>query len=266
MDSIQPPKRPDRVLESIARAVAFKSRLLWRVEELREEAAKAYDRPEPPSASLGLPREQVSKWKLRQIYERVEEAAGRMDTLPPDQSEPTPSHIEAALGAFSTEQWIVLINGLDQTGTRALLAHIRKDADGKGERIVGRVIMRDTAFWLAQNRSKLVPISDPYWAAFWREQARQANREGRGLPASERSVIEQASDRSVAERLFKVDGQSGREMKVSPYEIRKWRERMEKLSFEAFAAEVGADDEEERAAAFVAWLSMIRRRHQRKRS
>jgi hypothetical protein len=55
-------------------------------------------------------------------------------------------------------------------------------------------------------------------------------------------------------------------MKVSPYEIRKWRERMEKLSFEAFAAEVGADDEEERAAAFVAWLSMIRRRHQRKRS
>jgi hypothetical protein len=39
---------------------------------------------------------------------------------------------------------------------------------------------------------------------------------------------------------------------------------MEKLSFEEFAADMGADDDEKRAAAFIDWLTMIRKKYQRK--
>jgi hypothetical protein len=217
-----PPKKPSEIARDVAVTVAFELRRPWRVGQLQEEASRAYLEAERRAGSLGLPPKQADELILGLIYEQVKEAGERMDRLTPGQSKPRPEHIEAALRAFSIEQWICLIDGLDQTGTRALLSYIRQHADDlkqmlgarKVERIEGRAIMRDTEVWLAENRSTLVPISDPYWAALWRELARQANREGRRLPASERSVIEQASDRNIAERLSKVDGLTGREMKA----------------------------------------------------
>jgi hypothetical protein len=295
--NIQPPERQDRVLESIARGVAFERRLPWRLEELREEAAKAYDTAEPPPASLGLPLEQVSRSMLRQIYEQVKNAAGRMDPLPPDQSQPTPSQIDAAFEAFSSKQWTPLerfppmrlsppmegwpilearfglMQSVGRAEVEALLHHIRQVKGDlarrigarKLEAIEGQALMRHTELTLPEDRSKMVAISDPHWAAFWREQARHANREGRGRPAKGRSRAEQVSDRRLAERLSKRDEQmqTGREMKVTRHQVKEWRARMEELPYEQYASEVGAESDEERAAAFLDYLTMIRADHRR---
>jgi hypothetical protein len=53
-------------------------------------------------------------------------------------------------------------------------------------------------------------------------------------------------------------------MKVDDREVMRWRERMERLPFEQYAAGVEADDPEKRAAAFIDWLIMIRKKYQRK--
>jgi hypothetical protein len=296
MDYIQPPERQDRVLESIARGVAFERRLPWRLAELREEAAKAYDTAESPPASLGLPLEQVSRSMLRQIYEQVKNAAGRMDPLPPDQSQPTTQQIRAALEAFSSKQWTPverfppmglsppmegwpiiearfgLMQSVGRAEVEALLHHIRQVNGDLARRIGAReleaiegvAISRQIELTLPEDRPKLVAISDPFWACFWRELARQVTRQHRGLPARGRSVIEQASDRNIAKRLSKSDAKTGRAMTVTPYEVRMWRERMAKLSFEQFAAAVGAD-EDKMATARIAYLTMIRAKNQRNR-
>jgi hypothetical protein len=279
----------------IAAAVAFELGLQWRLEDLQMRALEAYRTAMRRTASSGLSREQASKLVREHIYKHVLKAGKGMDALPPGKSKPTPEQIETALEAFTVRQWTPverfppielsppmkdwpiieyrygLMESASLVEVEALLSYIRQNAGDlkqrigarKVEAIEGRAIERSTKLCLAEDRSEVCPISDPFWAAFWREQARQANREGRALPASGRSVIEQASDRSIAERLSKVDEQTGREMTVSPYEVKMWRERAAKISYERFAAEAGANDEEERAAAFITWLSMIRTKHQR---
>src|SRR5215203_156792 len=274
MDSTPSPDRRDQILEDIARNVAFESRHPWRVEELRAKAVEAYETAEPLPASLGLSRAQVYKRMLQRINDQVKMAAEGMDRLPPGQREPTPEQTIAALEAFSIEQWIDLIGSLDQTDTGALLSHIRQYANAlkqrlgakKVARIEGRAIMRDVDLWLRENRSKVVPITDVYWSLPWPELVRQANREGKGHPATGRSVAELSSDRSIARLFSKRDEQTGHEMKVSPYEVKRWRERVERLTYEQYLVDVGADDEEKRGFAFIDYHAMIRKKHQRKNS
>jgi hypothetical protein len=99
-----------------------------------------------------------------------------------------------------------------------------------------------------------------YWAGYWHEQARQANRVGKGHPANGRSVAELSSDRNIARRLTKRDEQTGREMKVNDREVKRWRERMEKQPYEQYAA-AKTDDELMSGAAFIDYYTMIRRKH-----
>jgi hypothetical protein len=77
-------------------------------------------------------------------------------------------------------------------------------------------------------------------------------------------VEELGSNRAIARRLTKRDEQTGREMKVDDREVKRWRERMEKLPFEQYTAEVGADDEDKRGPALIDYLTMIRAKYQRK--
>lgn len=262
MESIPPSEQPD-----IARDVAFELRRPWRVEHLRAKAREGYEADGPPSAILGPPGGERQKRMRSWLREYVRKAGKRMDRLPPRQGEPSPGQIETALEAFTVEQWGALIESFDKADAEVLLAFIRQDTDGlkrrigarRVERIEARAIMRGTELWLEANRSKLVPISDPYWANFWPGLASQADLEGMGHPAKGVSVKEQTSDRSIARRLTKRD-----EMKVTPHQVKTWRERTEKLPFEQYVADVGADDEEKRAAAWIAWLTMIRKKHQRK--
>ena len=240
--------------------------------DLRTKALEAYRTVERRAARSGLSREQVSELVCQHTHERVLKAGKEMGTLPPGQSAPTPKQIEAALEAFTVEQWASLIGGLDQSGTAALLAHIRRERnepkpehyEWKMERIERRAIMRDTDLWLAEHRDRLVPISDPFWAGFWRDLAREANRVGKGRSANGRSIAELGSNSSIARRLTKRDEQAGREMKVDDREVKRWLEQMEMLRFEQYAADVGADDDEKRAVAFIDYYTMIHKKYQRK--
>jgi hypothetical protein len=268
-----PPKKPSEIARDVADDVAFDSGRLWRLEDLRKKARESCQTVESSAASLGLPDEGASALQRGLISKQVMKTAKGMDALPPNQEKPTPEQIETALEAFSIERWITLIDGLDQTGTAAFLAHIRRESDELkqrfGARKVGRIeeraIMRDIDHWLRDNRDKLVPISDPYWAGSWREQARHANRiVGKGHTATGRSIAELSSDSSIARRLTKRDEQTGREMKVDDREVKRWRERMERLPFEQYAADVEADDPEKRAAAFIDYYTTIRKKYQRK--
>jgi hypothetical protein len=275
MASSIPPKKPSE----IACDVALELRLPWRVAELRGKALEAYRTATRRAASSGLPPEQADESIRRFTAEQVKRAAEGMEWLPPDERRPTPERLTTALEAFATEEWIGLIDGLDQTDTRALLSHIRQHEEnlkqrigaGKVLRIKDGTIMRDTKLWLAENRTKLMPISDVHWAIVMpylvrkENLARAANRERLGSPAKGRSAAEAGSDRSIARLLSKRDEQTGHEMNVSPYEVKQWRERAEELSFTQYAADVGADDEEKRAGALIDYWTMIRRKHQRKR-
>jgi hypothetical protein len=286
---------PPEKLARIAAAAAVEWGRPWRVEDLRMKALAAYRAAMRRTVNSGLSREQASAHQRKLIYEQVSKAGREMDPLPFGQSKPTPRQIETALGSFTVEDWTPvepwppielsppmegwpiiearhgLMESVGRVEVEALLDHIRRDTGDlkrtigtrKLEAIEGVAIMRHVELSLPDDRSMLNPVSDVYWSLLWAELAREANRQGRGLPARGRSVIEQASNRNTAKRLSKVDEQTGREMTVSPYEVRKWRERAAKMSYERFAAEAGANDEEERAAAFITWLSMIRTKHQR---
>ena len=226
------PKKPSEIALDVADAVAFESGRPWRVEDLRKKALEACRTAMQHAARAGLSRVQVYGQMRRSIYQQVLKASREMDALPPGQRKPTPEQIEMALESFSAEQWMTLIDGLDQTGVQALLSHIRQDTgelkqrhrERKIGRIEGRAFIRDTDLWLKENRDKLIPISDVFWAGAFRDMAHEANRTGKGRASNRRSVAELGSDRSIAERLSKRDEQTGREMSISRYEIKRWRE------------------------------------------
>jgi hypothetical protein len=77
-------------------------------------------------------------------------------------------------------------------------------------------------------------------------------------------MAELSSDSSIARRLTKRDEQTGHEMKVGDREVKRWRERMKRLPFEQYAADVEADDPEKRATAFIDYYMTIRTKYQRK--
>jgi len=266
MDSLPTTQRPDQILAGIADKVAFELRRPWRVEELHAKALEAYRTVEPSSAALGLPRAQVYKRMLQRIYEDVTRAGQEMETLPPDEEKPAPERIEAALGTFTSEQWESLLKGFGQVEVEALLSFIHQDADRLkkklGTREVGRIeesaSLRENVLWVENNRSTLVAITDPYWAVSWEEDYRLANTADDVRPAKGRSLDEESRPPDTARRLSKVDEQTGREMKVTPYAVVQWRERAKEVPFEQYVAEVGADDEVKRGVAFIDYWAMIR--------
>jgi hypothetical protein len=285
---------PPEMLARIAAAAAVEWGRPWRVEDLRMKALAAYRTAMRRTVNSGLSREQASAHQRKLIDEQVSKAGREMDPLPFGQSKPTPRQIETALRSFTVEDWTPvepwppielspplegwpiiearygLMESVGRVEVEALLDHIRRDTGDlkrkigtrKMEAIEGVAIMRHVELSLPGDRLMLDPVSDVYWSLLWLELAREANRQGRGLPARGRSVIEQANNRNTAKRLSKVDAQTRREMKVSPYEVRKWRERAERLPYEEFVADVGAD--EEKRAAFVNYYTMIRKKHRRK--
>ena len=274
MASIQP-----RTLCEIADAVAFESRRPWRIKELRAEAFEAWRTVVPRrDASMGLSREQAFARQHGHAYERVLKAGRDMDALPPDERKPTPERIDAALDAFTTDQWEILVKVFGQEQTYLLEKYIDStDTDKSKARyerlkreigakklhgILAAVVQRGLELWTRTDRPKVVAISDPVHADDRRKQVRQANREGRGHVAKGRPVAELGSDRSIARYLSKRDEQTDREMKVSPYHVKQWGERMEALPFEQFAADK-TDDEVKSGAARIDYLLMIRKPYQR---
>jgi len=262
------PKKPFE----IARDVAFELRLPWRVEQLRVIALEANPTAKHRAEKSGLSRKQADERVRQLIYGEVSKFGKEMDALPPGEERVTPEQIETALEAFTSVEWRSLVKDFALEEADTVCSYVDDNrrrligtfGSGKVYAVIGATARRGTELWLGEKRSKLVPISDPYLALVLRDLAREVNCKGKGHSAKGRSVDELTSDRALARRLTKRDEQTGREMKVSPYQVKQWRERMEELSFEQYAAEVGADDEEKRAAAFIDYLTMIRKKPQRK--
>jgi hypothetical protein len=215
---------PSKKLASIARDAAFEMKLPWRVKELRAKALAAYRTVDHSAASLGLPPKQDDDIR-RFIYEQVKKTGQGMEALPPDQKKPTPEQIVTALETFTIEQWATLIDRMSQVEAQSLLSYIRqypgelKQRLGarKLRRIEGHAIMRDTDLWLRDNRPKLVPISDVYWAVALRDLALEANTKGKGHSTKGPPMAEQAKAPHIARHLSKRDEQIGHDMKVSAY-------------------------------------------------
>jgi hypothetical protein len=285
-----PPKKLSEIVDDVADAVAFELGLPWRVKDLRVEALRAYQTATQRAARSGLSRKQVHGQMRPRIRERVSKTGSKMDALPPGQSKPSPEQIETALEAFSIRQWTPvepspplegwpiieyrygLMESVSLVEVEALLSYLRQNSGDLKQRfdartieaIEGRAIVRHTELSLPEDRSKLVCITDPYWANVLPDLAREANRRGRGHPTKGRSLVEELTTyKGLARHLTKTDEQTGREMNVSRHEVERWIERAEKLLYEQFAAEKGADTEEERAAAFIDYWTMIRKKYQR---
>jgi hypothetical protein len=111
---------PLEKLASIVIAATVESRRPWRVEQLWLTARRSTVRYPDSAATSGLSSEQASELVRGRIYEQVLKAGGMMDALPPGQSKPTPEQIDTALDAFGIEQWIGLIDSLDQVSVQAL--------------------------------------------------------------------------------------------------------------------------------------------------
>ena len=124
MDGIPTPEQPDQVLAGIARKVAFELGRPWRVEELRAEALEAYPTAKRRTKRLGLPPKQTDELIRRLIHEQIKKAGEGMDALPPGEEKPPPERIEAALGTFTVEDWITLIDALGQVEAETLHSHI----------------------------------------------------------------------------------------------------------------------------------------------
>lgn len=60
----------------------------------------------------------------------------------------------------------------------------------------------------------------------------RVNPEGR--PSKARSLAEQTGEKPTARRLKKHDKVIDREMSVSPYQVKQWRQRQKELPFEEF--------------------------------
>jgi hypothetical protein len=166
------------------------------------------------------------------------------------------------------KEWTGLTRSLSRSDVDAVLTHVYADVQTPDERkqrekeleqrfgpkkvnsfLLG-IIMRDAELFAADKdeRSKLVPVSDAYWAVFWKDaysfasvlhvvRTHQAMREGRAPEArgsKGRSLAEGGGERATAERLTKRDEVIGREMKVTPYMVRQWRKRAEELPFDEF--------------------------------
>jgi hypothetical protein len=261
MDSIPPTK-----LARIAHDVAFELRLPWRIEELRAKALEAYPTAKRRAATSGLPPSQTDGQIRRLLYGQVKKAGERMEALPFGEKRPAPERIEAALGTFTSEQWESLLEGFGQVEVEALLSFIHQDADrlkkklGTTEvgRIEERASLRENVLWVENNRSTLEAITDPYWAVSWEEDYRLANTADDVRPAKGRSLDEERRPPDTARRLSKRDEQTGLEMEVTAYKVKQWRNRAEELPFEQYVADVGADDEVKRGAAFIDYWAMIR--------
>jgi hypothetical protein len=253
------------MVERIARHAAMERNLPWRFGELRAEAFRAVRGAAPGArgraASAGLSPEQterlVKRLMVRAAREAVRDAAEGMEALPPGAAEPTPEQMGAAFAAYSVKEWDGLIAHMDSAHVRALWAFVREHGEGrKAEAVEGRLIEREVALWLQENRRRIVGhVQDPYLAVLSKERAREANRRGEG-----RGMAERSSERNVARALTKEDKKIGRVLKVSPYEVKTWRKRAERYPFEEYRADHPC---QELGEAFINYWSMIRRPYQR---
>ena len=210
--------------------------------ELREHGqrgvGKALREPAPESGSL------FSQQIRRHISEEVrrggksmrgqEEAQGGKRPLPTDE------RIKEALETFTVEEWKGLIAEFGYKEAQKLGSYLkthREEHEHSPERKKYESIdvfarERRMVLKLSHPKAKLIGMTDPFWDVLWQEESRAKNLEGAPRPSEPRSWPEMVSERAIAEALSKPG------YTVTPYQVKKWRERMALEPFEEFEGDI----------------------------
>ncbi len=149
---------------------------------------------------------------------------------------PSDEQIKDALETFCVEEWKSLIEGFDYREALKLGNYIEAHRGEleqapewrKYERVDVTARERRIVLALSHPKARLIGVTDPFWDAVWQEMSRIKNLEGAPRPSERRSWSEMTSERAIAEAL------SERGYTVTPYQVKKWRERMEREPFEEF--------------------------------
>jgi hypothetical protein len=229
-------------IEDAARRVAFDLGLPWKLRELREHGRRGVANAlNGPSRGSGLPFPQQIQ---RHITEEVRKGGKSMRAQAQAQGGkrqlPTDERIKDALKTFSVEEWKDFIAEFEYKEVRKLGSFLkahREEHEHAPERkkyVSVDIFARERrmVLQLSHPKAKLIAITDPFWDAHWQEKSRARNLEGAPRPSERRSWSEMASERAIAEALSEPG------YTVTPYQVKKWRERMEQEPFEEFDGDI----------------------------
>jgi hypothetical protein len=228
-------------IEDAARRVAVDLGLPWKLRELREHGLRDVDKALRSGQKSGLSFPQQIQ---RHINEEVRKGGKSMRGQEKAQGGkwrlPANERIKDALKTFSVEEWKGLIAEFGYKEARKLGSYLkahREEHEYSPERkkyVSVDVFARERrmVLELSHPKAKLIGITDPYWDAHWQEKSRAKNQEGAPRPSERRSWSEMASERAIAEALSEPG------YTVTPYQVKKWRERMEQEPFEEFDGDI----------------------------
>ena len=229
-------------IEAAARRVACDLRLPWKLRELREHGrrgvAKAFKDPGRGSG-LSFP-QQIQRHISEEVRKGGKSMRGQEEAQGGKRQLPTAERIKDALKTFSVEEWKDLIAEFEYKEVRKLGSYFKTPREEhehgperkKYERVDIFARERRMVLELSHPKAKLIGITDPFWDAHWQEKSRAKNLEGAPRPSERRSWSEMASERAIAEAL------SEQGYTVTPYQVKKRRERMEQEPFEEFEGDI----------------------------
>jgi hypothetical protein len=228
-------------IEDAARRVAVDLGLPWKLRELREHGLRGVDKALRSGRKSGLSFPQQIQ---RHINEEVRKGGKSMRGQEKAQGGkwrlPANERIKDALNTFSVEEWKGLIAVFGYKEARKLGSYLKAHREeheyspARKKYVSVDIFARERRMVLQLNKSKakLIGITDPFWDVHWQEKSRARNLEGAPRPSERRSWSEMTSERAIAEAL------SGPGYTVTPYQVKKWRERMEREPFEEFDGDI----------------------------
>jgi hypothetical protein len=161
-----------------------------------------------------------------------------IDCLPPEES------IGEAYETFSNDEWERLIARCNKEDLKALLSYLKTNKEDltqnpeedwpKYSSVYAAAAKRSMILTFSKGEWVTTPISDPLWAAVWRERSRKRTRQGLPRPSQRRSWREMDSDRAVAEAL-------GYDPENTHKQVASWRKRMKEVPFERYVEKFGGN-------------------------
>lgn len=202
-----------RIIEVTTREVAFEERLPWGLDRLRESSREctrtAGEEIIAKSRALGMPAKDVAPGA---VYEAACRAAkGLRGDAEAGELLPTDEQIKEALETFSTQEWRDLVGEFRREDLQILRAYVSANLVelettlglSKLRTIRGACALRGV--FLALRGQKLVPVSDPMWAAIIRQDTTARNIACEPSPTKRLSMAELGGDSNIAKMLGVTD-------------------------------------------------------------
>lgn len=220
------------MVEGTAKRVAFQLALPWHLDELKTAALCGAQKTKH-DPRLGRSRTEQVQSSMDHAAERE---GGRLRQARNDGTldGPTAKQIADALRTFTPEQWQYLVPRFEKADLEVLLMKMRDSVEDLrlewGQRRYANlyVAAMHHKVHLMLKTTKLIPVSDVFWAAVWRSFAHDLKKQGIVKPSVKRTADEMGSDRAIAEGL------SQHERAVHGKTVAKYFQRMQQLPPEQF--------------------------------